>query len=215
MAQALPRATEHAGWLLVPTLTGDLHGRGALADLTALLQADPQLSWGTALPLFRSGASLYASRAVGVPASAGLMTLFFRRDVLQAAAAQGRLPGALPPATWEDLVSAAAALNGSASLGGGSGSTGPAYGACFPRPPAGCSQAHVLLAAAAPALQARGTAQGLLFEPSTLAPLLGSAAFGQALRTLAELRLLSPPPRAASEAPASKPSWISWRAGAR
>ena len=76
------RCPSHAGWALTPPLASVLHDeQAALLPLSGLLAADisAPLRWQGISPRLRQAAALSGGQVVGVPYSADVPLLYFRR----------------------------------------------------------------------------------------------------------------------------------------
>lgn len=108
---------------------------------------------------------------------------FYRTDVLEALS--------LPvPRTWEDLVTIAAAINGTADPSVPTASS-RMWGVCVPHGP-GCAH-HSLAAIYASYGQSRGTQQGLWLDPATMEPRLDNDGMARAMSVFAALLPVSVP----------------------
>ena len=142
-----------------------------------------------------------ANQIVALPNDGDVITLFYRRDVLDAA-------GLEPPATWEEYLRLAerfdgADLNGdgvpdySSCIGRGGfyrcvrAAAGARHGA-LTRPAGPCSWVW-LTTIAAPMLQTMGSTEGMLMRPSDLKLFIASEAMVEAFETLNATAAFGPP----------------------
>jgi hypothetical protein len=102
--------------------------------------------------------------------------MFYRTDIFSSA----RIP---VPETWEELLEAAQALNGTDFDGDGA----PDHSVCFSAEPICSRSQYVLLSILGPMLQAAAPSQGVFFDPLTMQPLMGTPAMFQALTIYASL----------------------------
>ena len=154
---------------LLPGLV-DLPGDGtpdtALTDLTDIMAADKGFAWADIFPFLRRFTASYrahtshGSRVFAVPLSVDLVYLFYRRDLLEAA-------GLDVPATWDDYLRVAAALDGVEEGGR------RVHGSCLH---SNCAPARYYLDVVSSLTQARGTKSGSLLAPQDLSMLFDSAA---------------------------------------
>ncbi|GIL65763.1 hypothetical protein Vafri_19458 [Volvox africanus] len=101
----------------------------------------------------------------------------------------------LPPVwTWEQLIDAAAAVNGTDFNGDGVAE----YGLCLETVP-GCLAPALLQAVAASYLQTHGSNDGVLIDPVSMAWRLNSPGFRNALWTMQRLLSYAAPPSSSSE----------------
>ncbi|GIL94168.1 hypothetical protein Vretimale_332, partial [Volvox reticuliferus] len=166
-------------WFLDPVLTADMADEpvAALQDMSQLVLQDRNLNWNGYGTFFRQFASVYDGKVVGLPVSAAIMLLYYRRDFFT----EHNIP---VPATWEEVVDIAEKYNGTDLDGTGSG----AWGFCMSRQPR-CYNGYTFQTIQVPFLQAQGTSQGFHFDPETMEPLINSSG----TRRAAELyRRLSP-----------------------
>ncbi|GLI64166.1 hypothetical protein VaNZ11_007352 [Volvox africanus] len=166
-------------WFLDPVLTADMADKpvAALQDMSQLVLQDRNLNWNGYGTFFRQFASVYNGKVVGLPVSAAIMLLYYRRDFFKA-------QNISVPATWEEVVDIAEKYNGTDLDGTGTG----AWGFCMSRQPK-CYNGYTFQTIQVPFLQAQGTSQGFHFNPDTMEPLINSSG----TRRAAELyRRLSP-----------------------
>ena len=154
---------------LLPGLV-DLPGDGtpdtALTDLTDIMGADKGFAWEDIFPFLRRFTASYrahtsrGSRVYAVPLSVDLVYLFYRRDLLEAA-------GLDVPATWDEYLRVAAALDGVEEGGR------RVHGSCVH---SNCAPARYWLDIVSSLTQARGTTSGSLLAPQDLSMLFDSVA---------------------------------------
>ena len=211
-------ALSYDGWILDAQLLPGLGYAGALAPPSQLLEppaafvelqraTPPQLRlYGTsyeyrtaALPLGRNGLVLYGSRAAVAalyrdPAMRRRLGLGLdsASNGTTGTGAGGDVSGSdvsLPLVwSWEQLVDAAAALNGTDVDGDGAAE----YGICLAAGP-GCLGPALVQAIAASYLQTYGPSQGWLLDTRRMVWRIDSAGFRAALWTLQRLLSYGPP----------------------
>ncbi|EFJ49483.1 hypothetical protein VOLCADRAFT_117158, partial [Volvox carteri f. nagariensis] len=113
-------------WFLDPVLTADMADEpvSALLDMSQLVGQDRNLNWNGYGTFFRRFASVYDGKVVGLPVSAAIMLLYYRRDFFA-------LNNITVPATWEEVVDIAERWNDTDLDGTGAG----AWGFCMSRQP--------------------------------------------------------------------------------
>ncbi|MEW5311131.1 MAG: hypothetical protein WDW38_002871 [Sanguina aurantia] len=171
-------SSELSGWVLDASAPGQLVGSASLQNLSAIVAGDSDLEWEDVSPFCRSYAATFNGSVVGVPIGGDTFSLYYRRDLF--AAAQLSVPQ-----TWQQVASAAAALNGTFSASGGQ----RGFGICF-----GCVASDLLQAIWASLVQTQGTAQGLYFGLAASGqPLAHSALVQLALSQLQAMGVHAPP----------------------
>ncbi|GLC57573.1 hypothetical protein PLESTB_001241900 [Pleodorina starrii] len=162
-----PNGTREA-WFMDPVLTADMADEPyfALQDMSQLVLQDKNLNvraqWNGYGTFFRRFASVYDGKVVGLPVSAAIMLLYYRRDFFNAQ----NIP---VPATWEEVVDIAERYNGTDLDGTGRG----AWGFCMSRQPR-CYNGYTFQTIQVPFMQSEGTSQGFHFDPETKESLVNS-----------------------------------------
>ncbi|KXZ47996.1 hypothetical protein GPECTOR_31g359 [Gonium pectorale] len=195
-------ALSYDAWILDSQLLAGMGRYGALAAPAKLLQdpatfmelqrsSQPQARlYGTSYRYTAAALPLGSNSLVLYGHDAALLRLHGNGILRQRLGLQLAVDGSLvlPPAwSWEQLVDAVAAVNGTDFDGDGA----IEYGICLEAAP-GCMAPALLQAVAASYLQTHGSGDGVLLDPETLAWRLQSAGFRTALWTLQRLLAYAP-----------------------
>jgi multiple sugar transport system substrate-binding protein len=167
--------------VLAPQWMGDYVAGGLLEDITARIAADKNLQWDDIGLFFRDFSARFAGKTYLIPLDGDFHMIYYRTDVFQQA-------GLKPPATWDDYVAAAKALNGKDLNGDGT----PDYGSCISKKRN--AQAYWFITSIAGAyIQSKGTGQGVFFDPKDMKPLIDNEGFSKALDVYKDSTQYGPP----------------------
>ena len=167
--------------VLAPQWMGDYVAGGLLEDITARIAADKNLQWDDIGLFFRDFSARFAGKTYLIPLDGDFHMIYYRTDVFQQA-------GLKPPATWDDYVAAAKALNGKDLNGDGT----PDYGSCISKKRN--AQAYWFITSIAGGfIQSKGTGQGVFFDPKDLKPLIDNEGFSKALDVYKDTTQYGPP----------------------
>jgi len=186
-------------FVLAPQWHADLIVPGYLEDLTDRVAKDKDIQWDDIGPFFRNFISSYEGKIYTIPLDGDLHTVYYRTDVFK----DNNLT---PPATWEDYVKVAAALNGKDMNGDGT----PDYGSCIPKKRAGQGYWWVLDIASG-YIQSQGTAQGMFFNTDDMTPLVKNDGFIRALEIYNETTKYGPPDELNLELPDTRALFLTGR----
>ncbi|MCI0394849.1 MAG: extracellular solute-binding protein [Chloroflexi bacterium] len=154
---------------------------GYMEDITERVEADEAIEWEDIAPFFRDFSSTFNGRIYTIPLDGDFHMVYYRTDVFEAA-------GLEPPRTWDEYLTAAAALHGQDMNGDGEAD----YGSCIAK--ARGEQGYWwIISVASGYLQSQGTSQGLFFDTETMAPLVNNAGFIRALEIYKETTNYGPP----------------------
>lgn len=169
-------------FIMSPQWNADFVAAGILEDLTAYVDADPDIQWEDIAPFFRNFIATYDGGIYVVPLDGDMHTVYYRTDLFEEA-------GITPPRTWEEYLDAAATFNGTDLNGDGETD----YGSCIPKVRGGQSFWWIVDFAGA-RLQTQGTGEGAFFDLNTFDPLFGpNPAFIRALELFNETTQYGPP----------------------
>jgi multiple sugar transport system substrate-binding protein len=91
--------------VFAPQWMVDYAAAGYLEDLTGRVTKDKDLNWDDIATFFKEFSAKYAGKVYLVPMDGDFHMLYYRTDVFKAAGLQ-------PPATWDEYLADAKALNG-------------------------------------------------------------------------------------------------------
>ncbi len=167
--------------VFAPQWMGDYVSGGFLEDLTDRVAKDKDLAWDDIGPFFRDFSAKYQGKVYMVPLDGDFLLVYYRTDVFKDA-------GLAPPLTWDDYLADAKALNGKDMNGDGT----PDYGSCISKKRN--AQAYWWITAIAGAyIQAKGTADGVFFDPRDMTPLVDNEGFRKALDIYNQTTQYGPP----------------------
>jgi multiple sugar transport system substrate-binding protein len=159
----------------------DFVSAGLLEDLSDRIAADKDLQEDDVSPFFADFSQKYDGKSYMLTLDGDFHLMYYRKDVFEAA-------GLKPPATWEDYVADAKALNGKDMNGDGT----PDYGSCISK--ARNQQAYWFITSVAGGiLQSKGTAQGAFFDTRDMKPLTNNAGYAKALDLYKATNEFGPP----------------------
>eukprot|EP00955_Chlamydomonas_euryale_P057185 356690-Chlamydomonas_euryale.AAC.20 len=168
------------GWVVRTSAIPDLMATRSPADLQGFVTQDRDVNWADVSTYMRDADAWYGDQLVGLPIGSSSPTLVYRKDAFAAA-------GLGPPRTWDDLLTAARALNGTDFNRDGDGDFAVCMRLRGPCHDISSTFGHVLSSIA----QTDGRRQGWMFDPETM-QLLASGAAGQAAwAVLQELQALA------------------------
>jgi multiple sugar transport system substrate-binding protein len=168
-------------FILAPQWHADLVVPGYLENLSDRVAADKDIQWDDIAPFFRNFIATYNGGIYTIPLDGDFNMIYYRTDVFKDA-------GLTPPATWEDYLKDAEALNAKDLNGDGT----PDYGSCIPKKRAGQGYWWVLNVASG-YLQSQGTAQGMFFNTDDMTPLVKNDGFIRALQIYNDTTKFGPP----------------------
>ncbi|GLI65577.1 hypothetical protein VaNZ11_009149 [Volvox africanus] len=172
------------GWIVDPSVTGDLAAANALANLTSYVFADQDLDWSDVSKFFRMVSAYYNKRIIGLPLDGDLLLMYYRRDLFERY-------NLSVPATWEEFAELAGKMNGTDTDGDG---VGDLWGACIDNTQPTCKSLWILTAILAPYVQYLGTKQGVFIDPATMKPLMNNPAMIRAVQLYRSLFASGPRP---------------------
>jgi multiple sugar transport system substrate-binding protein len=154
---------------------------GFLEDLSDRVAADADLKADDVAGFFRDFSQKYDGKVYMLTLDGDFHMMYYRTDVLADAGLQ-------PPATLDDYIAVAKAVNGKDMNGDGT----PDYGSCISKKRN--AQAYWFITSVAGGMiQSQGTAQGVFFDTRDMKPLVNNEAFGKALDFLKETTEYGPP----------------------
>jgi multiple sugar transport system substrate-binding protein len=171
----------YQAFLIAPLWMADFVNGGYLEPLDEYIKKDTKLEWDDIAPFFRDFNASYKGHQYMLPLDGDFHMVYYRTDIFEA-------NGLKPPATWDDYLAAAKALNGKDMNGDGAGD----YGSCISKK-RGAQAYWWILSIAAPYIQAKGTSQGIFFNPDTMEPLVNNEGFIRALDVYKETSSYGPP----------------------
>jgi multiple sugar transport system substrate-binding protein len=167
--------------VFAPQWMGDYIAGGMLEDISDRVANDNDLQWEDIGPFFRDFSARYNGKTYTIPLDGDFHMIYYRTDVFKDA-------GLSAPATWDDYLAAAKALNGKDMNGDGT----PDYGSCISKKRN--AQAYWFITSVAGAyLQSKGTSQGAFFDPRDMKPLVNNEGFAKALDIYQETTKYGPP----------------------
>ncbi|MBZ0227490.1 MAG: extracellular solute-binding protein [Bauldia sp.] len=167
--------------VFAPQWMVDYIAGGLLEDLSDRLANDKAIEEDDVAPFFRDFSQKYAGKTYMITLDGDFHMIYYRPDVLEA-------NGLTPPATLDDYVAVAKALNGKDLNGDGT----PDYGSCISKKRN--AQAYWFITSIAGGMiQSKGTNQGVFFDTRDMKPLVNNEAFGRALDFLKETTQYGPP----------------------
>jgi len=171
----------YQAFLIAPLWMADFVNGGYLEPLDDYIAKDKDIQWDDIVPFFRDFNASYKGHTYMLPLDGDFHMVYYRTDVFK----ENNIK---PPATWDDYLAAAKALNGKDMNGDGA----PDYGSCISK--ARNQQAYWwILSIAGPYIQSQGTSQGAFFNPDTMAPLVKNEGFERALDIYKETFSYGPP----------------------
>jgi multiple sugar transport system substrate-binding protein len=167
--------------VFAPQWMVDYIAGGFLEDLTDRVAADKDIAADDVASFFRDFSQKYDGKTYMITLDGDFHMIYYRPDILEA-------EGLKPPATLEDYVAVAKALNGKDMNGDGT----PDYGSCISKKRN--AQAYWFITSIAGGMiQSQGTGQGVFFDTRDMKPLVNNEAFAKALAFLKETTDYGPP----------------------
>jgi multiple sugar transport system substrate-binding protein len=166
--------------VFAPQWMGDYATAGLLEELSPRIDKDKALDWNGIAPFFRDFSAKFNGKTYLIPLDGDFQMVYYRSDVFEK-------NGLKPPATWDDYVADAKALNGK-DFGDG----GPGYGSCISKKRN--AQAYWFITSISGAyIQSKGTSQGAFFDTRNMKPLIDNEGFRKALDVYSETTKYGPP----------------------
>lgn len=151
-----------SGWG-VELVNGDL-----VENLDPYLAADDKIDLDDIAPYFRDFNQKVAGSTYFITLDGDFQMMYYRTDVLEA-------NGLEPPNTWDEYLDIASKIHGQDMNGDGE----PDYGSCIFKK-RNAQSYFVIQSVAASMVQSKGTAEGIYFDPETMAPKINNAAWKRA-----------------------------------
>jgi multiple sugar transport system substrate-binding protein len=166
--------------VFAPQWMADYVTPGFLEDLTPRVVKDQALQEHDIAPFFREFSQRFGGKTYLLTLDGDFHMAYYRTDIL------ARL-GKQPPRIWDDYLDIAKAAHNK-EFGDGR----PVYGSCITKKRN--AQAYWFITSiAAPFLQAKGTSEGVFFDPKDMKPLVDNEGFRKALAILKETTQYGPP----------------------
>ena len=183
--------------VFAPQWMVDYVAGGYLEDLTDRIKHDPKIDWQGIAPFFRNFSANYGGRTYLIPMDGDFHMLYYRTDVF-------KKYGLKPPATWDDYLADAKALNGKDFNGDGTKD----YGSCIAKK-RNAQSYWFIMDIAGSMIQSKGTAQGTFFDTRNMKPLVDNEAFRRALEILKETGKYGPPDELNLDVSDTRPLFVS------
>jgi multiple sugar transport system substrate-binding protein len=153
------------GFITPPTVMGSIVEEDGWADLRPYIESTVEATtdWSDIFLSYRQWISQYQNKILMYPLDGDLMSLFYRRDILEEF-------GLSVPRTWDEYNAVAAATHGKFSAR----TNKTLVGSCVGRVQ-GCAGAYYANLVLSSMTQLDGYSQGHLFDTTTMKPLLGDA----------------------------------------
>lgn len=151
------------GFITPPGVMGSIVEDNGWADLKPYIEASTRLTedWSDILLSYRKWISQYQDQILMYPLDGDVLSLFYRKDVLEAFGLQ-------VPRTWDEYNEVAAATHGTVF------NNQTLTGSCIGRV-VGCAGAYWANLILSSMTQTLGTSSGHLFDSANMTPLLGEA----------------------------------------
>jgi multiple sugar transport system substrate-binding protein len=160
--------------VFAPQWMVDYISGGYLEDLTARIEADPNIKQDDVGAFFRDFSQKYQGKTYMITLDGDFHMMYYRTDVLGEAGLQ-------PPKTWDEYLEVAKAVHGKDMNGDGA----PDFGSCIAKKRNAQSYWFVTDVVGS-MTQSKGTSQGAFFNTADMTPLVDNAAFRKALDFLNE-----------------------------
>ena len=159
----------------------ELVSGGLVENLDSYIAADTKIDLDDIAPYFRDFNQKVEGSTYFITLDGDFQMLYYRTDVFAE-------NGLEPPRTWEDYLSAAAAIHGQDMNGDGEAD----YGSCIFKK-RNAQSYFAVQSMAASRVQSKGTAEGLYFNPETMQPKINNAAWKKAFEIYQETGKYGPP----------------------
>jgi len=146
----------------------ELVNGGLVESLDPYLAADDKIDLEDIAPYFRDFNQKVAGSTYFITLDGDFQMLYYRTDVLEAA-------GLEPPKTWEEYLDVASKIHGQDMNGDGEAD----YGSCIFKK-RNAQSYFAVQSVAAGMVQSQGTAEGIYFDPASMAPKINNAAWKKA-----------------------------------
>ncbi|MEM1428072.1 MAG: extracellular solute-binding protein [Pseudomonadota bacterium] len=159
----------------------ELVSGGLVENLDPYLEADEKIDLADIAPYFRDFNQKVQGSTYFITLDGDFQMLYYRTDVLAE-------NGLEPPKTWEDYLEVAAAIHGQDMNGDGEAD----FGSCIFKK-RNAQSYFAVQSMAASRVQSKGTAEGLYFDPETMAPKINNAAWKRAFEIYKATGEFGPP----------------------
>ena len=146
----------------------ELVSGGLVENLDPYIAADDKIDINDIAPYFRDFNQKVSGSTYFITLDGDFQMLYYRTDVLAE-------NGLEPPKTWEEYLEVAAAIHGQDMNGDGEAD----YGSCIFKK-RNAQSYFAIQSVAASRVQSKGTAEGIYFDPETMAPKINNAAWKKA-----------------------------------
>ena len=183
--------------VFAPQWMVDYVSGGYLEELGPRIAKDAAIKWDEVAPFFKDFSATYNGKIFLVPMDGDFHMLYYRTDVLAKA-------GLKPPATWDEYLEVAKALNGKDFNGDG----GKGYGSCIAKK-RNAQSFWFVTDIVSSMVQSQGTSQGAFFDTKDMKPLIDNEAFRKALDFLKESGKYGPPDELNMDVSDTRPLFVS------
>ena len=183
--------------VFAPQWMVDYAAGGYLEDLGSRIAKDTAIQWDDISPFFRDFSSSFGGKTYLVPLDGDFHMLYYRTDVFEKA-------GLKPPATWDEYLADAKALNGKDFNGDGT----KGFGSCIAKKRNAQSYWFVTDVVGS-MVQSKGTGQGTFFKTTDMTPLVDNDAFRKGLEFLKESSKYGPPDELNMDVSDTRPLFVS------
>ncbi|MEM6634701.1 MAG: extracellular solute-binding protein [Pseudomonadota bacterium] len=159
----------------------ELVSGGLVENLDPYIEADDKIDLADIAPYFRDFNQKVQGSTYFITLDGDFQMLYYRTDVLADA-------GLEPPNTWEEYLEVAAAIHGKDMNGDGEAD----FGSCIFKK-RNAQSYFAVQSMAASRVQSKGTAEGLYFDPATMAPKINNAAWKKAFEIYKATGEFGPP----------------------
>lgn len=185
--------------VFAPQWMVDYIAGGYLEDLTARVEADPEIEQDDVGAFFRDFSEKYDGKVYMLTFDGDFHMMYYRKDLLDEA-------GLKVPTTWDEYLEVAKALHGKDMNGDGS----PDFGSCIAKKRNAQSYWFVTDVVGS-MTQSKGTSQGAFFNTADMTPLVDNAGFRKALDFLSESTKYGPPDELNLDVSDTRPLFASGR----
>ncbi|MEL7460489.1 MAG: extracellular solute-binding protein [Pseudomonadota bacterium] len=159
----------------------ELVSAGLVENLDPYIEADADIDLQDIAPYFRDFNQKVEGSTYFITLDGDFQMMYYRTDVFEE-------NGLEPPKTWEEYLEVGAAIHGQDMNGDGEAD----YGSCtFMKRNA--QSYFAIQSVAASRVQSKGTAEGLYFDPETMAPKINNAAWKRAFEIFKASIAFNPP----------------------